>query len=97
MQERGVSRLLSVDPKTIYRARRGTIGEEFIYPKHRARELAKASKVVVPAHEVADINDDKALVAAPIVAVPRWPTAPFSAACPPRLSRARSARAGACS
>ena len=46
-----------------------TIGEEFIYPKLRARELAKASKVVVPAHEVADINDDKALVAARIVAV----------------------------
>ena len=45
-----------------------TIGEEFIYPKHRARELAKFSKVVVPAHEV-DINDEKALVAAPIVAV----------------------------
>jgi hypothetical protein len=45
-----------------------TIGEEFIYPKHRARELAKLSKVVVPAHEV-DINDDKALVIAPIVAV----------------------------
>jgi len=44
------------------------IGEEFIYPKHRARELAKASKVVVPAHEV-DVDDDKALVAAPIVAV----------------------------
>jgi hypothetical protein len=46
-----------------------TIGEEFIYPKHRARELAKASKVIVPAHEVADIDDDKALVAAPLVAV----------------------------
>ena len=46
-----------------------TIGEEFIYPKQRALALAKASKVVVPAHAVADINDDKALVAAPIVAV----------------------------
>ena len=44
------------------------IGEEFIYPKHRAIELAKASKVVVPAHTV-DVNDDKALVTAPIVAV----------------------------
>ena len=46
-----------------------TIGEEFIYPKHRARELAKASKVIVPAHEVADLNDDKALEIAPLVAV----------------------------
>ena len=57
-----------------------TIGEEFIYPKHRARELAKASKVVVPAHE-ADVNDDKALVAAPIVAVtPEEKEVPVTAA-----------------
>jgi len=58
-----------------------TIGEEFIYPKHRARELAKLSKVIVPAHEVADINDDKALVAAPIVAVtPEEKEVPVAAA-----------------
>jgi len=57
-----------------------TIGEEFIYPKHRARELAKLSKVVVPAHE-ADINDDKALVVAPIVAVtPEEKEVPVTAA-----------------
>jgi len=47
-----------------------TIGEEFIYPKHRARELAKASKVVVPAHEVEiAAADETVLKAAPIVAV----------------------------
>jgi hypothetical protein len=57
-----------------------TIGEEFIYPKHRARELAKASNVAVPAHE-ADIDDDKALVAAPIVAVtPEEKEVPVTAA-----------------
>jgi hypothetical protein len=58
-----------------------TIGEEFIYPKQRALELAKASKVIVPAHEVADINDDKALVAAPLVAVtPEEKQVPVTAA-----------------
>ena len=44
------------------------IGEEFIYPKRRAIELAKASKVAVPALAV-DVTDEKALVTAPIVAV----------------------------
>ena len=45
-----------------------TIGEEFIYPKHRALELAKASKVAVPFHAV-EITDEAALTAAPIVAI----------------------------
>jgi hypothetical protein len=44
-----------------------TIGEEFIYPKQRAHELARVAKVVVPAHE--EVADVKALVTAPIVAV----------------------------
>jgi hypothetical protein len=45
-----------------------TIGEEFIYPKHRALELAKASKVVVPAHP-AEIVDIEVLKTAELVAV----------------------------
>ena len=45
-----------------------TIGEEFVYPKHRARELARASKVAVPAHAV-DVADDDALKTVAIVAV----------------------------
>jgi hypothetical protein len=48
-----------------------TNGEEFVYPKRRAIELAKASKVVVPAIavETIDVADVVALKAAPIVAV----------------------------
>lgn len=58
-----------------------TIGEEFVYPKQRALELAKASKVIVPAHDVADLNDDKALVAAPLIAVtPEEKEVPVTAA-----------------
>lgn len=45
-----------------------TIGEEFVYPKPRALELAKASKVPVPALAV-DAVDEAALKTAPIVAV----------------------------
>ena len=56
-----------------------TIGEEFIYPKHRARELARIAKVVVPAHE--EVADEKALVTAPIVAVtPEEKEVPVTAA-----------------
>jgi hypothetical protein len=48
-----------------------TNGEQFVYPKRRALELAKASKVVVPAIavETIDIADVAALKTAPIVAV----------------------------
>ena len=57
-----------------------TIGEEFIYPKHRALELAKASKVAVPAHAV-DVADEEALKTAPIVAVtPEEKEVPVTAA-----------------
>jgi hypothetical protein len=45
-----------------------TIGEEFVYPKHRARQLAKASKVAVPAHAV-EVVDDDVLATVAIVAV----------------------------
>jgi hypothetical protein len=45
-----------------------TIGEEFVYPKPRALELAKASKVPVPALAV-DAVDEAALKTAPIIAV----------------------------
>jgi len=45
-----------------------TIGEEFVYPKPRAIELAKASKVPVPAIAV-DVVDVAQLKTAPIVAV----------------------------
>ncbi len=45
-----------------------TVGEEFVYPKHRALELARASKVIVPAIAVdeIDVNVHKAAL---IVAV----------------------------
>ena len=45
-----------------------TIGEEFVYPKHRALQLAKASKVAVLAHAVEAV-DDEALKTVAIVAV----------------------------
>jgi hypothetical protein len=45
-----------------------TLGEEFVYPKQRAIELAKASKVPVPALAV-DVADAAALKTVPIVAV----------------------------
>jgi LPXTG-motif cell wall-anchored protein len=48
-----------------------TNGEAFVYPKRRAIELAKASKVVVPAiaEERIDVTDIAALKTAPIIAV----------------------------
>jgi hypothetical protein len=48
-----------------------TVGEEFIYPKHRAMELAKAAKVVVPAiaDDVIDLTVHEAQKTAPIIAV----------------------------
>jgi len=47
-----------------------TIGEEFVYPKHRALELARASKVAVPAHAIeADVVDVEVAKTAPLVAV----------------------------
>lgn len=45
-----------------------TVGHAFVYPKARARQLARASKVVVPALAV-DIAGDDELKAAPIVAI----------------------------
>jgi len=45
-----------------------TVGHAFVYPKARAMQLAKASKVVVPALAV-DVASDDELKAAPIVAV----------------------------
>src|SRR4029450_6509677 len=45
-----------------------TVGQEFVYPKARAMELAKRSKAVVPALAV-DVTDDTALKTAPIVAI----------------------------
>jgi hypothetical protein len=45
-----------------------TIGDEFVYPKQRALELAKASNVPVPAIAV-DTADVSVLKTAPIVAV----------------------------
>lgn len=48
-----------------------TNGEAFVYPKRRAIELAKASKVAVPAiaEDTVNVTDIVALKAAPIVAV----------------------------
>jgi hypothetical protein len=60
-----------------------TNGEEFVYPKRRAIELAKASKVVVPAIavETIDVADVAALKTAPIVAVtPEEKEVPVAAA-----------------
>jgi hypothetical protein len=45
-----------------------TIGQEFVYPKLRATQLAKAAKAVVPAVAV-DIADVGALKTAPIMAI----------------------------
>jgi len=45
-----------------------TIGQEFVYPKSRAMQLAKAAKAVVPAVAV-DVADLDALKTAPIVAI----------------------------
>jgi hypothetical protein len=44
------------------------VGQEFVYPKARAMQLAKASNAVVPALAV-DVTDEVALKTAPIVAV----------------------------
>ena len=60
-----------------------TNGEAFVYPKRRAIELAKASKVVVPAIavEAIDVADVVALKAAPIVAItPEEKEVPVTAA-----------------
>ena len=60
-----------------------TNGEAFVYPKRRAIELAKASKVVVPAIavETIDVTDVAALKTAPIVAVtPEEKEVPVTAA-----------------
>jgi hypothetical protein len=45
-----------------------TIGNEFVYPKHRAVQLAKTAKAVVPA-TVVESSDIDALKNAPIVAI----------------------------
>jgi hypothetical protein len=45
-----------------------SVGQEFVYPKSRATELAKASKAVVPALAV-DVTDVAALKTAPVVAI----------------------------
>jgi hypothetical protein len=45
-----------------------TAGQEFVYPKQRALQLAKASSTVVPALAI-DVTDAGALKTAPIVAV----------------------------
>jgi LPXTG-motif cell wall-anchored protein len=57
-----------------------TVGQEFVYPKARATELAKASKAVVPALAV-DVTDVAALKTAPIVAItPEATEVPITAA-----------------
>jgi hypothetical protein len=57
-----------------------TIGEEFVYPKHRAIELAKASKVIVPAH-AAEVVDDESAKTVEIVAItPEEKEVPVTAA-----------------
>jgi hypothetical protein len=46
-----------------------SVGQEFVYPKSRAAQLARTTKVVVPAVAVADVADVNALKAAPIVGI----------------------------
>ena len=58
-----------------------TIGEEFVYHKRRAKELAVVAKVAVPAHDVEEDVTLEALPAAPIVAVtPEEKEVPVAAA-----------------
>jgi hypothetical protein len=45
-----------------------SVGQEFVYPKSRATQLAAMAKAVVPAIAV-DVADAEALKAAPIVAI----------------------------
>jgi hypothetical protein len=45
-----------------------TVGQEFVYPKPRAIQLAKAAKTVVPATAL-DVSDLDAMKTAPIVAI----------------------------
>lgn len=45
-----------------------TVGQEFVYPKPRAAQLARAAKIVVPAVAV-DMTDADAMKNAPIVAI----------------------------
>jgi hypothetical protein len=57
-----------------------TIGQEFVYPKPRAMQLATAAKAVVPAVAV-DVEDVSALKTAPIIAItPEATEVPVSAA-----------------
>ena len=46
-----------------------SVGQEFVYPRARAEQLAKAANAVVPAIAVADIADVNVLRKAPIVAI----------------------------
>ena len=56
-----------------------SIGQELVYPKSRAMQLAKAANAVVPALAV-DVSDVAALKTAPIVAItPEEKEAPVSA------------------
>jgi len=57
-----------------------TVGDEFVYPKRRAVELAKTMKAIVPA-TIVDVDDIDALKTAPIVAItPDEREAPVTAA-----------------
>jgi hypothetical protein len=46
-----------------------SLGQEFVYPKARAVQLARAAKTAVPAIAVTDIGDVNVLKTAPIVAI----------------------------
>jgi hypothetical protein len=58
-----------------------SLGQEFVYPKARAVQLARAAKAVVPAIAVTDIGDVNVLKTAPIVAItPEEQEVPVAAA-----------------
>jgi hypothetical protein len=58
-----------------------SLGQEFVYPKARAVQLARAAKTAVPAIAVTDIGDVNVLKTAPIVAItPEEQEVPVTAA-----------------
>jgi len=75
-----------------------SLGQEFVYPKARAVQLARAAKTAVPAIAVTDIGDVNVLKTAPIVAItPEEQEVPVAAAiqtAPVPIVRATSSSQG---
>jgi LPXTG-motif cell wall-anchored protein len=75
-----------------------SVGQEFVYQKVRAAELARAAKAAVPAIAITDLGDVNVLKTAPIVAItPEEQEVPVTAAiqtAPVRIVRATSSSQG---